>query len=82
MNKFGEKPTINNDNEGIRELNKAKLCKIIKEEFNTLWQTQANSFPKADTYRQSKNVKFENYLTDIKNRKLRVTFTDFQTTAS
>ena len=29
----------NNDNEGIRGLNKAKLCKTIKEEFNTLWQT-------------------------------------------
>ena len=69
----------NNDNEGMRGLNKAKLCKIIKEEFNTLRQTQVNSFPKADTYRQFKNrVKFESYLTDIKNRKLRVTFTKYR----
>ena len=69
----------NNDNEGIRGLNKAKLCKIIKEEFNTVWQTQVNSFPKADTYRQFKNrVKFESYLTDNKNRKLSVTCTKYR----
>ena len=68
-----------NENEGIRGLNKAKLCKIIIEEFNALWQTQVNSFRKADTYRQFTNgVKFESYLTDIKNRKLRVTFTKYR----
>ena len=49
------------------------------EGFNTSWQTQVNSFPKADTYRQFKNrIKFESYLTDIKNRKLKVTFTKYR----
>ena len=68
-----------NDDEEIRGLNKAKLCKIIKQEFNTLWQTEVNSFPKADTYiDHSKTVKFESYLTNIKNRKLRVTFTKYR----
>ena len=58
---------------------KAKLCKIIKEEFNTSWQTYGKPFPKADTYRQFKNrVKFESYFADIKNRKLRVTFTKYR----
>ena len=71
----------NNDNEGIGGLNKAKLCKIIKEEFNTLWQTQVNSFPKADTYRQFKNrVRFESYLTDIKRSKPRLTLTKYRLT--
>ena len=36
LKRFEEKLTINNDDNGIRELNKPKLCKIIKEEFNTL----------------------------------------------
>ena len=72
MEKFEEKLTINNDNEGNRGLNKPKLCKIISEEFNTLWQRQVNSSLKADADRQFKNrVKFESYLTDIKNRKIR-----------
>ena len=37
----------------------------------------ANSFLKADTYRQFKNrEEFKSYLADIKNRKLRVTITE------
>ena len=73
----------NDDNGGIRELNKTKRCKIIKKEFKTLWQTQVNSFPKPDTYcRQFKNrVIFESYLRDIKNRKVRVTFTKYRLSA-
>ena len=50
----------NNSNGEIRKLSKPKLCNIIKEEFNTLWQTQVTTFTKADTYTQFKNrVKFE-----------------------
>ena len=40
----------NNSNEEIRKLSKPKLCNIIKEEFNTLWQTEVTKFTKADTY--------------------------------
>ena len=69
----------NNSNEEIRKLSKPKLCNIIKEEFNTLWQTQVTTFTKADTYTQFKNrVKFESYLADIKNRNHRVTFTKYK----
>ena len=51
----------------------------MRDEFNTLWKTQVSSFPKADTYREFKNrVKFESYLSDITNRKYRVTFTKFR----
>ena len=69
----------NNRHEEIRKLSKPKLCNIIKEEFNTLWQTQITTFPKADTYTQFKNrVKFESYLADIKNRNHRVAFTKYR----
>ena len=68
-----------NDNEGIGKLSKPKLCKITKAEFDVLWKTQVNTFSKADTYKLFKNtVKFESYLTDIKNRKHRVTFTKYR----
>ena len=66
-------------NHNIRTENKSKLRKLIRDEFNTLWKTQVSSFPKADTYREFKNrVKFESYLSDIKNRKYRVIFTIFR----
>ena len=69
----------NNSNEEIRKLSKPKLCNIIKEEFNTLWQTQVTTFTEAETYTQFKNrVKFESYLADIKNRNHRVTFTKYR----
>ena len=49
--KKNEQNLINqtNDNDGIRELSKPKLCKITKAEFDLLWKTQVNTFPKADT---------------------------------
>ena len=80
MEKYEEKlVNLDNGNEGIRKLSKPKLGKIIKEEFNALWKTQVTSFPKADTYIQFKGrIKFESYLTDIKNRKQRVTFTKYR----
>ena len=66
-------------NHNIRTESKSKLRKLIRDEFNTLWKTQVSSFPKADTYNKFKNrVKFESYLSDIKNRKYRVTFTKFR----
>ena len=44
-----------------------------------MWKTQVSSFPKAATYREFKNrVKFESYLSDIRNRKYRVTCTKFR----
>ena len=46
------------------------------EEFNSVWQGQIPLYPKAATYKLFKDrIKFENYLTNIKNRKQRVTFT-------
>ena len=66
-------------NHNIRTESKSKLRQLIRDEFNTLWKTQVSSFPKADTYRELKNrVKFESYLSDIKNRKYRATFTKFR----
>ena len=66
-------------NHNIRTESKSKLRKLIRDEFNTLWKTQVGSFPKADTCREFKNrVKFESYLSDIKNRKYRVTFAKFR----
>ena len=66
-------------NHNIRAESKSKLRKLIRDEFNTLWKTQVSSFPKAATYREFKNrVKFESYLSDIKNRNYRVTFTKFR----
>ena len=52
-----------------------KLRELIRDEFNTLWKTQVSSFPKADTYREFKNVKYESYLSDINYRTYRVPFT-------
>ena len=44
-----------------------------------LWKTQVNTFPKAETYKLFKNtLEFESYLTDIKNRKYRVTFIKYR----
>ena len=66
-------------NHNIHLISKSKLSKLIREEFNILWQAQIASFPKADTFKQFKgNVKFENYLTDIKNRKHRVSYTKYR----
>ena len=63
-------------NHNIRTESKSKLRKLIRDEFITLWKTQVSSFPKTGTYREFKNrVKFESYLSDIKNRKYRVTCT-------
>ena len=68
-------------NHHIRTESKSKLRKLIRDEFNTLWKTQVRSFPKATTYREFKNrVKFESYLSDIKNIKYGVTFTKFRLT--
>ena len=69
----------NMPNHNIRTKSKSKLRKLIRDEFNTLSKTQVSSFPKADTYREFKNrVRLESYLSDIKNRKYRVTFTKFR----
>ena len=69
----------NLSNDNIRTLSKYKLRKLIKEEFDTQWQTQILTFPKADSYRLFKSrVVYENYLTDIKNRKQRVSFTKYR----
>ena len=60
-------------------LSNAKLRKLVKENFNTLWKNQVSLFPKAETYRKFKeNVKYENYLSDINIRKYRVSFTKFR----
>ena len=36
-------------NHNIKTESKAKLRKLIRDEFNTIWQTQIISLPKADT---------------------------------
>ena len=36
-------------NHNIKTESKAKLRKLIGDEFNTIWQTQIISLPKADT---------------------------------
>ena len=47
-----------------------KLRKVVYEVFNTLWQQQIPTYPKADTYKLFKNkIKLEKYLTIIDNRK-------------
>ena len=66
-------------NHNIRTICRRKLNKLVKEEFNTTWKIQVASFSKADTYRLFKDdVKFENYLSDIKSRKHRVTFAKYR----
>ena len=60
------------NNEDIKTISKSKLKYIINEIFNSIWITQLNNYPKADTYKQFKTrLKFECYLNG-KNRKLRV----------
>ena len=67
------------NNQDIKTASKYKLNKAVYEEFNCLWQLQIPLYPKADTYKLFKNrLKFENYLTNIKNRSQRVTFTKFR----
>ena len=62
-------------NHNINMISRRKLNKLVKEEFDNTWKIQVASFPKADTYRLFKDqVNFENYLSDIKSRKHRVTF--------
>ena len=52
--------------------------KLVYEVFNTLWQQQIPTYPKADTYKLFENrMKLEKYLTIIDNRKLRVMYTKF-----
>ena len=64
------------NNEDIWAISKYKLSKAVYEEFNSLWQGQIPLYTKAATYKLFKDrIKFENYLTTIKNRKQRVTFT-------
>ena len=64
------------NNEDIWAISKYKLSKAVYEEFNNLWQGQIPLYTKAATYKLfKKRIKFENYLTYIKNRKQRVTFT-------
>ena len=67
------------NNHNIRTLSKYKIRKLINEEFDTQWLVQLSTFPKADSYKLfKKRVEYENYLTDIKNRKRRVSFTKFR----
>ena len=67
------------EHEEILSTSKDKLRKAVYEEFNTLWQSQIPLYPKATTYNLFKNrIKFENYLMNTKNRKLRVTYTKFR----
>ena len=74
-----EKSQLELGNHNIRSLSRPKLKKVIKEKFNDAWKTQIRDFTKAETYGKFKsNVKFESYLTDIKNRKYRVTYTKFR----
>ena len=64
------------NNEDIWTISKYKLSKAVYEEFNSIWQGQIPLYTKAATYKLFKDImKFENYLTYIKNRKQRVTFT-------
>ena len=64
------------NNEDIWTISKYKLSKAVYEEFNSLWQGQIPLYTKAATYKLFKDrIKFENDLTNIKNRKQRVTFT-------
>ena len=66
-------------NQDINSLSKQKLSKSVREEFDTQWKIQIATFPKADSYRLFKNnVKYENYLTDIRNRKQRVSFSKYR----
>ena len=66
-------------NHNLKTLSRPKLNKLIREKFDTAWKTQLLSFPKAETYSRFKlNVKFESYLSDIKIRKHRVTYTKFR----
>ena len=68
-----------NHSNNIRLFNKSKLRKLIREEFDTEWKSNIHTFPKADTYKLFKSrVKFESYLTDIKNRKHRITFSKYR----
>ena len=53
---------------------KFKLRKAVYEVFNTLWQQQISTYPKADIYKLFKN---RIDLTIIDNRKLRVMYTKF-----
>ena len=58
---------------------KHKLRSSIFSLFNDLWRDEIRSFTKADLYVQHKsNVKFETYLSTIKNRKQRVAFTKYR----
>ena len=48
------------NNEDIKTISKSKLKYIINEIFNSIWITQLNNYPKADTYKQFKTrLKFE-----------------------
>ena len=62
------------NNDDIWTISKYKLSKAVYEEFNSLLQGQIPLYTKAATYKLFKDrIKFENDLTNIKNRKQRVT---------
>ena len=71
--------THNNNIGNIKTMSRPKLRNLINEISNSQWQAQISSLSKADTYKQFKNrVKFENYLSNIKNRKHRVAYTKYR----
>ena len=63
----------------ILRVNKVKQSKAIFEVFNTLWLQQIPLYTKSNTYHTFKDrLKFEDYLVQITDRKLRVIYTKFR----
>ena len=63
----------------ISEFASTKVRESIRSHFNREWKILLNNFSKADCYKQFKDeVKFERYLSTIKNRKHRVTLSKFR----
>ena len=75
-------PVANNGIDLLDQVNALEDTKIhlsVRECFNSLWKSELESFPKADTFRLFKDsVKFERYLDDIKIRKHRVSLAKFR----
>ena len=76
---FVEENQNTNVAENIEVFTKTNIKKGIREYFDQEWKLQLQNFTKTDCYKQLKNsVKFEDYLSKIHSRKLRVSMAKFR----
>ena len=87
INELNERPNLLDKLITMQKIPYQDICIVdskelkarVREEFDSTWKTQLESYSKSVTYRTFKDtVKFEPYLEEIKNRKHRVSMAKFR----